>query len=52
VRLYKTESFLEAFFLLSTTHHHEKSYRDHERVIHFIKKNKRLYNKAEQSTVK
>jgi len=52
VKLYKIESFLEAFFLLSVIHYHEKNHRDHERVIHFIKKSKRLYNKAEQSTVR
>jgi len=32
-RLYKIESFLEAFFLLSAIHHHKKSHKDHERVI-------------------
>jgi len=50
--LYKIESFLEAFLLLSATHHYKKSHKDHEKVIYFIKKNKRLHNKAEQSTVR
>jgi len=50
--LYKIESFLKAFLLLSATHHHKKSHRDHEKVIYFIKKSKRLHNKAEQSTVR
>ncbi len=52
VKLYKIESFLKAFFLLSVTHHHKKSHRDHEKVVYFIKKNKKLHNKAEQSTVR
>jgi len=50
--LYKIESFCEALFLLSVTHHHKKSYKDHEKVVYFIKKSKRLHNKAEQSTVR
>jgi len=52
VRLYKTESFLKALFLLSVIHHYKKSHRDYERIIYFIKKSKRLHNKARQSTVK
>ena len=50
--LYKIESFLEAFFLLSVTHHHKMNHRDHEKVIHFIKKSKKLHYKAEQSIVR
>jgi len=46
VKLYKIESFFEALFLLNAIHHYKKSHRDHERVIYFIKKSKRLYNKA------
>jgi len=52
IRLYKIESFFEALSLLDATHHYKKNHRDYERVIHFIKKSKSLYNKAEQSTVK
>ncbi len=52
VRLYKIESFFEALSLLSVTHHHKKSHKDHEKVIYFIKKSKKLHNKAEQSTVR
>ncbi len=51
-KLYKTESFLEALFLLSVTHHHKKNHKDHKKVIHSIKKSKRFHNKAEQSTVR
>jgi len=50
--LYKIESFFKALFLLSVTHHYKKSHKDHEKVIYFIKKSKKLHNKAEQSTVK
>ena len=52
VRLYKTESFLEAFFLLSVINHHKKCHKDYERVVYFIKKSKRLHNKVRQSTVR
>ncbi len=52
VKFYKIESLLEALSLLSVTHHHKKNHRDHEKVIHSIKKSKKLYNKAEQSTVR
>ena len=50
--LYKIESFFKALFLLSVTHHYKKNHRDHEKVIHFIKKSKKLHNKAKQSIVR
>jgi len=50
--LYKIKSFFKALFLLSAIHHHKKSHRDHEKVVYFIKKSKKLHNKAEQSTVR
>jgi len=52
VKLYKIESSFEALSLLSVTHHHKKSHRDHEKVIYSVKKSKKLHNKAEQSTVR
>ena len=38
----KSESFLEVWSLSSMIHHHKKSYRDHETVIHSIRESKKL----------
>ncbi len=50
--VYKIESSFEVCFLLSAIHYHKKCHRDHETVIHSIKKSKKLHNEVKQSAVR